>query len=71
MQIVTIKDINLNMDKAIHILHGFISNDRCRDIRADLNKNLWDAKDPFIKTGFSVSVDQSVDYYYHNSSELN
>lgn len=59
------------MNQTIHIIHGFISDDKCNEIRSDLNKKLWDAADPFIQTGFSVPEEESVNYYYHNASELN
>ena len=59
------------MDNNINVIKEFISYETCQEIRSELNKTVWDAKDPFIQTGFSISENESVNYYYHNSSNIN
>jgi len=59
------------MNDHITVIENFITAKECNDIKAGLNKKIWDAKDPFIKTGFSIDESSAVDYYYHDSTHLN
>lgn len=54
----------------INIINNFLTDQECNEIISLCSEKIWPAKDPFIDTGFSVSEDQAVDYYYHNSNDL-
>lgn len=55
----------------INIINNFITDQECDEIVSLFSKQIWPAADPFIETGFCVTESQAVDYYYHNSSNLN
>jgi Rps23 Pro-64 3,4-dihydroxylase Tpa1-like proline 4-hydroxylase len=59
------------MNKNVFVLENFITNEECLEIIKEFSVKIWDAKDPFIQTGFSISEDDAVGYYYNNSSNLN
>jgi hypothetical protein len=59
------------MNKNVFVLENFISKEECLSIIKGFSHKIWDAKDPFIQTGFAIDEDAAVRYYYNNSSNLN
>jgi Rps23 Pro-64 3,4-dihydroxylase Tpa1-like proline 4-hydroxylase len=51
----------------INVLENFVSDQECDDLLNHYNKKIWDAKDPFLKTGFGISEDGVADLYKEES----
>ena len=47
----------------INIIEGFLSQQECDDLFNHYNKNIWDAEDPFVKTGFGVGTEKALEFY--------
>jgi Rps23 Pro-64 3,4-dihydroxylase Tpa1-like proline 4-hydroxylase len=47
----------------INIIEGFLSEKECDDLFNHYNEEIWDAKDPFVKTGFGVSEQEALSIY--------
>lgn len=59
------------MDSNINVIENFITKDQCLEVIKGFSHKIWDAKDPFIQTGFAIDEESAVSYYYNNSSDLN
>ena len=51
----------------INILEDFVSKEECLSLFNHYNKKIWDASDPFVKTGFGVSKEDISDFYNKES----
>lgn len=47
----------------INIIEGFLSQQECDELFNHYNKKIWDAPDPFVKTGFSVVESEALEFY--------
>jgi Rps23 Pro-64 3,4-dihydroxylase Tpa1-like proline 4-hydroxylase len=47
----------------INIIEGFVSDKECQELFEHYNLKIWDAEDPFVKTGFGVGKDEALDLY--------
>jgi Rps23 Pro-64 3,4-dihydroxylase Tpa1-like proline 4-hydroxylase len=47
----------------INVIEGFLSQQECDDLFNHYNKKIWDAEDPFVKTGFGVSTEKALELY--------
>jgi len=47
----------------INIIEDFLTKEECNELFTHYNKKIWDAEDPFVKTGFGVSEHESLSLY--------
>jgi len=47
----------------INIVKNFLSKEECESLFNHYNKKIWDAEDPFVKTGFGLSQDEALSFY--------
>jgi hypothetical protein len=47
----------------INVLENFVSTQECDDLFDHYNKKIWDAADPFVKTGFGISEKEIKEFY--------
>lgn len=54
----------------VNIIRNFISEDECKLIINKFSNAIWDAKDPFIKTGFAIDENSAVEYFFSESKDF-
>ena len=57
------------LDK-IFVIENFISNSDCDRLIENFNKSTFDIPDPNIKSGYSISGEEAVKYYYSDTEEI-
>lgn len=55
----------------INIIENFLSEQECDQLFEHYNKSIWDAADPFVKTGFGISEKEVEDFYKKDTLLLN
>jgi Rps23 Pro-64 3,4-dihydroxylase Tpa1-like proline 4-hydroxylase len=54
----------------IFVIENFIDQSDCKTLIENFNKNTFDIPDPNIKSGYSISGEEAIKYYYSETEEI-
>jgi Rps23 Pro-64 3,4-dihydroxylase Tpa1-like proline 4-hydroxylase len=60
----------ISHDNKIFVIENFITAEECSVLLSNFNEATFDIPDPHIKSGYSISGEEAVKYYYSNSDDI-